>query len=179
MQSEAMRRSGAADAVTVGSQKSRASGSIGTTMASPQRFDAPSPPEHTHSRLPVLRLRLLPWDVSCLVALLVLLGAVVFGTDWYSWLFGFLKDVCTGDTCPPVPFGVDFYIYPVVWGGIGAAIAAALLGPFVSLLKGWHLSFWPVLAIAIVLLSSGAGTALTDFSSTYWHGERTVGDTSE
>jgi hypothetical protein len=35
------------------------------------------------------------------------------------------------------------------------------------------------LAIAIVVLSSVAGSALTDFSGTYWHGERTVGDTSE
>ncbi len=73
-----------------------------------------------------------------------------------------------------MPFGVDFYIYPVVWGGIGAAIAAAMLGPLVSLLKGWYLSFWPLLAIAIVVVSSVAGSALTDFSGTYWHGERTV-----
>ena len=166
-------------ALTVRSQKHGASGSIGTTMASPQRFDDPSPHDSAPSPPSVLRLRLVPWDVSCLLALLALLAAVVFGTDWYSWLFDFLKDVCTGDTCPPVPFGVDFYIYPVVWGGIGAAIAAALLGPFVSLLKGWYLSFWPVLAIAIVVLSSVAGSALTDFSGTYWHGERTVGDTSE
>ena len=170
-------------ALTVRSQKRRISGSIGTTMASAQRFDDPSPPDGAHSSAlsppPVLRLRLVPWDVSCLVALLALLAAVVFGTDWYSWLFGFLKDVCTGDTCPPVPFGVDFYIYPVVWGGIGAAIAAALVGPFVSLLKGWYLSFWPVLAIAIVVLSSAAGSALTDFSGTYWHGGSGVGDAPE
>ncbi|MDT5167500.1 MAG: hypothetical protein QOD02_815, partial [Mycobacterium sp.] len=104
-------------------------------MASPQRSDAPSPADPAPSRRPVLRLRLVPWDVSCLVALLALLVLVALWTDWYSWLFGFLKDVCTGDTCPSVPFGVDFYIYPVVWGGIGAAIAAALVGPFVSLLK--------------------------------------------
>ena len=148
-------------------------------MASPQRSDAPAPADPAPSRRPVLRLRLVPWDVSCLVALLALLVLVALSTDWYSWLFGFLKDVCTGDTCPSVPFGVDFYIYPVVWGGIGAAIAAALVGPFVSLLKGWYLSFWPVLAIVIVLLSSAAGSVLTEFSSTYWHGERSVGDTSE
>jgi hypothetical protein len=85
-----------------------------------------------------------------------------------STLFGFLKDVCTGD-CPSAPFGVDFYIYPIVFGGIGAAVAAALLGPLVSLLKGWYLSFWPALAIGLVLLASVAGSALTDFSSTYWH----------
>jgi hypothetical protein len=30
-----------------------------------------------------------------------------------------------------------------------------------------------------VLLSSAAGSVLTEFSSTYWHGERSVGDTSE
>ncbi|MDT5309220.1 MAG: hypothetical protein QOE48_4922 [Mycobacterium sp.] len=165
-------------ALSVRSQKRRA-WEHWTTMASPQRSDAPSPADPAPARRPVLRLRLVPWDVSCLVALLALLILVVLWTDWYSWLFGFLKDVCTGDTCPSVPFGVDFYIYPVVWGGIGAAIAAALVGPFVSLLKGWYLSFWPVLAIVIVLLSSAAGSVLTEFSSTYWHGERSVGDTSE
>ena len=73
-------------------------------------------------------------------------------------------------SCASAPFGIDFYIYPVVWGGIGAAVAAALLGPLVSLLKGWYLSFWPLLAITLVLLASAAGSALTDFSSSYWHG---------
>ena len=86
-------------------------------------------------------------------------------TDLGSRLFGFLKDVCTGDDCPPVPFGVDFYIYPLVWGGIGAAIAAAVVGPVVSLLKGWYLSFWPLLAIGIIVVSSVAGSSLTAFCS--------------
>ena len=122
----------------------------------------------------MLRLRLVPWDVFSVLALLALLAAIAFGTDWYSTLFGFLKDVCTGD-CPSAPFGVDFYIFPVVWGGIGAAVAAALLGPLVSLLKGWYLSFWPPLAIALVLLASVAGSALTDYSSTYWHDGPGVG----
>jgi len=138
-------------------------------MASPQQFDHPSPGHHDDSPPRLLRLRLVGWDVAGLLALLALLAALAFGTDWYAWLFGFLKDVCTGD-CPPAPFGVDYYIYPVVWGGIGAAVAAALLGPLVSLLKGWYLSFWPPLAIVLVLFASAAGTALTDFSSTYWHG---------
>jgi hypothetical protein len=138
-------------------------------MASPQQSHGPSPGDHAHSSPPVLRLRLVPWDVFCAAALLATLVVVVIATDWYSGLFGFLKDVCTGDECPPVPFGVDFYIYPVVWGGIGAAIAAALLGPVVSLLKGWYLSFWPLLAIAIVVFSSVAGSMLTGFSLSYWH----------
>ncbi|HEY1842571.1 MAG TPA: hypothetical protein VGG53_20590 [Mycobacterium sp.] len=142
-------------------------------MASPQQFDDP-PPGHHAGSLPRLRLRLVGWDVLSLLGLLALLAAVAFGTEWYSTLFGFLKDVCTGD-CPPAPFGVDLYIYPVVWGGVGAAIAAALIGPLVSLLKGWYLSFWPILAISLVLFSSATGSALTDFSSTYWHsGPETV-----
>ena len=53
--------------------------------------------------------------------------------------------------------GLDMYIYPVVWGGIGAAVAAAGIGPFVSLLKGWYMSFWPVLSLAIIMVSSVAG----------------------
>jgi hypothetical protein len=137
-------------------------------MASPQQYDDPPARPHPDRPPRVLRLRLVPWDVASLVALLALLAVLCFATDWYARLFGFLKDVCTGD-CPPAPFGVDFYIYPVVWGGIGAAVAAALLGPLVSLLKGWFLSFWPLLSIALVLFASLAGSALTEFSSPYWH----------
>jgi hypothetical protein len=132
-------------------------------------------PQQSESPPPVLRLRLVPWDVCSLLALSALLVFIVFATDWYSMLFGFLKDVCTGDDCPPVPFGLDFYIYPVVWGGIGAAVAAALIGPLVSLLKGWYLAFWPLLAISIVLVCSAAGSLLTAYSGTYWHGEAVVG----
>jgi di/tricarboxylate transporter len=142
-------------------------------MASPQQTDDPSPGHkadyHTHSPRPVLRLRLVPWDVICAVAGLATLAIVATTTGWHSRLFGFLNDVCTGDDCPPVPYGVDFYIYPVVWGGIGAAIAAAVIGPVISLLKGWYLSFWPLLAIAIVVFSSVAGSILTSYSEPYWH----------
>lgn len=111
----------------------------------------------------------MPWDVTCTIALLAALLLAATATDWGSRLFGFLKYVCTGDDCPPVPYGVDFYIYPLVWGGIGAAIAAAVVGPVVSLLKGWYLYFWPLLAIAIVVLSSAAGYELTAYCSQYWH----------
>jgi len=135
-------------------------------MAAPRQFDDPSKRD---SRPPVLRLRLVPWDVTCAIALLAALLLAATATDWGSRLFGFLKDVCTGDDCPPVPYGVDFYIFPLVWGGIGAAIAAAVVGPVVSLLKGWYLYFWPLLAIAIILVSSVAGSALTGYCSQYWH----------
>jgi hypothetical protein len=147
-------------------------------MVAPQQFENPSPTHHEVSRPRVLRLRLVPWDVASLVGLLALLGVITFGTNWYARLFGFLKEVCAGD-CPSAPFGVDFYIYPLVWGGIGAAVAAALLGPVVSLLKGWYLSFWPLLAIALVLFASGAGTALTDFSLPYWHEEKGFVESTE
>ena len=77
-------------------------------MASPQQSDGPSPGDHAHSPPPVLRLRLVPLDVFFAVTLLATLVVVAIATDWYSGLFGFLTDVCTGDECPPVPFGVDF-----------------------------------------------------------------------
>jgi hypothetical protein len=142
-------------------------------MASPQQFDDPSAGDDVRSSAPspppVLRLRLVPWDVISALAMLVLLVVMAITLDLGSRLFGFLKDVCTGDDCPPVPYGVDFYIYPVVWGGIGAAIAAAVIGPVISLLKGWYLSFWPLLAIGIVILSSVAGSMLTAYCGQYWH----------
>ncbi len=138
-------------------------------MASTQQPVDPSAGNHADSPPPILRLRLVPWDVACAVATLAMLVVLAITTDWHSRFFGFLNEVCTGDDCPPVPYGVDFYIYPLVWGGIGAATAAAIVGPVVSLLKGWYLSFWPLLAIAIVVLSSVAGSALTAYSEPYWH----------
>jgi hypothetical protein len=117
----------------------------------------------------VLRLRLAPWDVICTLVLTALLVVLATTTDWASRLFGFLADVCTDDTCAPAPFGVDFYIYPVVWGGVGAAFAAVIIGPLVSLVKGWYMSFWPVLALVLVLVAAVAGSAITTFSNNYWH----------
>jgi hypothetical protein len=150
-------------------------------MASPHQPDDPRPGDHTgsppapddsdhsdHKAPRVLRLRIAVWDLTCTVALLVLLVFLATATNWPTRLFGFLANVCEGETCGPVPFGIDLYIHPVVWGGIGAAIAAAGIGPFVSLLKGWYMSFWPVLALAIVMVTSVAGAMLTIFSQRYW-----------
>lgn|GEM_PF-1816949 len=116
----------------------------------------------------VLRVRLAAWDIVCTVALLVLLAVLATATTWPSRLFGFLANVCEDETCGPVPFGLDFYIHPVVWGGVGAALAAAVIGPVVSMLKGWYMSFWPVLALTLVMVSSAAGSMLTLFSERYW-----------
>ncbi|MEE6176622.1 hypothetical protein [Mycobacterium sp. 050134] len=116
----------------------------------------------------VLRLRVAAWDVICTIALLALLITLATATTWPARLYGFLDNVCEGETCGPVPYGVDYYIHPVVWGGIGAAIAAAVVGPFVSLLKGWYMSFWPVLSLAVLMVSSVAGSILTTFSERYW-----------
>ncbi|BCZ24907.1 hypothetical protein MYSE111917_16355 [Mycobacterium senriense] len=116
----------------------------------------------------VIRLRLAPWDVVCTVVLLILLAVLATATTWPTRLFGFLANVCEDETCGPVPYGLDLYIHPVVWGGIGAAIAAAIIGPVVSILKGWYMSFWPVLALALVMVSSVAGSLLTMFSERYW-----------
>jgi hypothetical protein len=117
----------------------------------------------------VIRLRVAVWDLICTIALLTLLVVLATATSWPSKLFGFLAGVCTDETCGLVPYGIDMYIYPVVWGGIGAAVAAAVIGPFVSLLKGWYMSFWPVLALAILMFSSVAGAMITIFSQRYWH----------
>jgi hypothetical protein len=134
--------------------------------AAPPAPDGPHQPDRSAPR--VLRLRVSAWDVVCTIALLVLLVFLATATNWPTKLFGFLDNVCDGDSCGPVPYGVDYYIRPVAWGGIGAAIAAAGIGPFVSLLKGWYMSFWPVLALTIVMVSSVAGSILTTFSERYW-----------
>jgi len=154
-------------------------------MASPHQTDDPHPGDPTDSppapdktdesdhpdqqRPRIIRLRVAPWDLICTISLLILLIVLATATSWPAKLFGFLADVCTEDTCGQVPFGLDFYIYPVVWGGVGAAITAAGIGPFVSLLKGWYMSFWPVLAMAAIMVSSLTGTMITMFSARYWY----------
>jgi hypothetical protein len=142
----------------------------GEPADSPPSAEVPGQPERSDSaQLRVLRLRLAPWDVVCTVALTTLLVVLATTTDWPSRLFGFLADVCTDDTCTPAPFGIDFYIFPVVWGGVGAAFAAVILGPLVSLVKGWYMSFWPVLALVLVIGAAVTGSAITAFSNNYWH----------
>jgi hypothetical protein len=143
---------------------------LGDRAGSPPMPDDSSNSDDSEHKAPrIIRLRVVPWDFVCTVALLTLLVVLATATSWPAKLFGFLAYVCTEDTCGPVPYAIDLYIYPVVWGGIGAAIAAAAIGPFVSLLKGWYMSFWPVLALAVVLVSSVAGSMITAFSQGYWH----------
>jgi len=157
-------------------------------MASPHQTDDPSAGDRTHSpttpaaaedfpeeatdaapQAPrVLRLRIAAWDVICTLALLGSLLLLATMTKWPSTLFGFMSQVCEGDECGAVPFGIDYYIRPLVWGGIGAAITAATLGPFVSMLKGWYMSFWPALALALIVLSAVVGSILTVICRPYW-----------
>ncbi len=134
----------------------------------PVRAAAPGSGQSRPEAPRVLRLRVAAWDVICTVALMTLLVVLATETTWPTKLFGFLENVCEGETCGPVPLGVDYYIRPLVWGGVGAAIAAAVVGPVVSLLKGWYMSFWPVLSLAILMVSSVAGSMLTTFSQRYW-----------
>ncbi|SON63298.1 hypothetical protein MSIMFI_04828 [Mycobacterium simulans] len=145
-------------------------------MASPNQHDdspgAESPPvtDDSGDRAPqVLKLRIAPWDVVCTAAILGVLLILVSMTSWPTRLFGFTENVCLAEDCPPVPYGLNYYIYPVMWGGIGAAISAAIIGPFVSMLKGWYMSFWPFIAIGVITLTSVLGYAMTGFSERYWH----------
>ncbi|MCV7122233.1 hypothetical protein [Mycobacterium lacus] len=125
-------------------------------------------PPSAHQAPRVLKLRIVPWDVICTLAILGVLVVLVSMTSWPTRLFAFADHVCLSDDCPPVPYGVNYYIYPVMWGGIGAAVAAAVLGPFVSMVKGWYMSFWPIITIAVITLTSVAGYAMTGFSERYW-----------
>lgn len=115
----------------------------------------------------LIKLRLVPWDVITMFVLLALLIIAVTTTSWPTRLFAFTENVCQGDDCPIAPFGVNYYIYPLVWGGIGAAGTAAVLGPFVSLVKGWFMSFWPIVSVGVLSLASLLGRALTDFTNTF------------
>ncbi len=138
-------------------------------MASPQHSDVPYPdPEPARPEPRVIRLRVSPWDVVCTVVLMALLVYLATATPWPGKLYGFMHNLCEGETCGAVPFGVDYYIRPLVWGGAGAAIAASIVGPLVSLLKGWYMSFWPVLSLALVVVSCIVGSLLTAFSQRYW-----------
>lgn len=134
------------------------------------RMDSPAGSENPDGRaIPTLRLRIAVWDVVCTAAIYTALIVLLTTTGWVSRLFDFADNVCPPDSCAPVPYGINFYIVPVMWAGIGGAIAAGVVGPLVSLLKGWYMSFWPTIAIAVLTLTSVAGYALTGFSERYWH----------
>lgn len=99
------------------------------------------PDERTPPR--VLTLRIAPWDVVCTVAILAVFLVMVTMTSWPSRLFAFTDNVCPPDACPLVPF--------------------------VSMLKGWYMSFWPIISIAVITVTSIAGYAIAGFSERYWH----------
>jgi hypothetical protein len=147
-------------------------------MASPQQSELPeSDPENSSNPTleaeeyepRIIRLRLVPWDVVTTVVFLGVLLYLVTMTGWTSRLWAFTDNLCIDDDCPPVPFGVNYYIYPLMWGGIGAAIAASVVGPFVSLIKGWLMCFWPIVSVGVLTLTSVFGYAATGFSERYWH----------
>ena len=131
---------------------------------------SPASPDSDPGTPRVLRLRIAAWDVICTLAILGALLLLATMTKWPSTLFGFMSQVCEGDECGAVPFGIDYYIRPLVWGGIGAAITAATIGPFVSMLKGWYMSFWPALSMALIVISAVFGSVLTMICRPYWGG---------
>lgn len=153
-------------------------------MASPQQSELPEsdpqqPSTPDESATPddsvveeyeprIIRLRLAPWDVVTTIVLLLALLYLVTMTGWTERLWAFTDNLCTGEECAPVPFGINYYIYPLMWGGIGAAFTAAILGPFVSLLKGWFMYFWPIVSVGVLTLASAFGSAATAFSQRYW-----------
>ncbi|VBA50436.1 hypothetical protein [Mycobacterium pseudokansasii] len=138
-------------------------------MAAPDPEDRPSSATADPQAPRVLKLRIVPWDVVSTVAVSALLLYLVTATSWPSRLFAFTDNVCLTEDCPPVPYGANYYIYPVMWGGIGAAIAAAVIGPFVSMVKGWYMSFWPIIAVGVITITSVLGYALAGFSERFWH----------
>lgn len=136
-------------------------------MASPNHRE--DDPGSTPAAPRIIKLRIVPWDVISTVAGLGVLLVLVTATSWPSRLFAFTDNVCLTEDCPPVPYGANYYIYPVMWGGIGAAIASAVIGPFVSMVKGWYMSFWPIIAVGVITVTSVLGYALAGFSERYWH----------
>jgi len=67
------------------------------------------------------------------------------------------------------PLGIDEWVYPVTWGGVGVAFVVAAVGPLVSLWRRWYMFIWPAVAVGVVIVSYLAGFALTEFSEKYWH----------
>lgn len=108
----------------------------------------------------VIRLRMVPWDVAATIVLLGALILLLTTTSWPSRLFAFVDGLCVDGDCPPAAFGANYYVYPVMYGGIGAAVAAATLGPLVSLVKGWLMFFWPIVAAGVLTVASVLGYTL-------------------
>ncbi|CAM2825879.1 hypothetical protein BST27_04865 [Mycobacterium intermedium] len=133
----------------------------------PEEVPETMPEQVTEPGPQIIRLRIKPWDLVFTMALLGALLLLLSLTSWSSKLFGFTETVCVTDDCPPVPYGVNFYIYPFMWGGIGGAITAAVLGPFVSMVRGWYMSFWPFISVAVLTITSVLCSALAGFSARF------------
>lgn len=125
------------------------------------------PPLPYQQRQGLRRSRVATWDVVCTaIAWSVLFMAAVAAT-WVSLFFAFATDSCSGD-CPPVPYGIDNWIYPVTWGGIAVALTMGTFGPLISIWRRWYMFVWPAIALVIVIVSVVAGFAMTEFSARYW-----------
>lgn len=125
------------------------------------------PVEPAELRPQVIRLRIKPWDVILTLALLGVLLLLLSLTSWPSKLFGFTENICVTEDCPTVPYGLNYYIYPFMWGGIGGAVTAAVLGPFVSMVRGWYMSFWPIISVGVLTITSVLCSALAGFSGRF------------
>ncbi len=127
----------------------------------------PYHPPLPYQQQPVRRSAVATWDVICTAVAWSVLVMAALAAGWVSLFFAFATDSCSGD-CPPVPYGIDNWIYPVTWGGIAVALLMGTLGPLISISRRWYMVIWPLVALVIVIVSIVAGFAMTAFSARYW-----------
>ncbi|MET9024799.1 hypothetical protein ABZW96_04170 [Nocardia sp. NPDC004168] len=97
------------------------------------------------------------WDVVLAVVLYSV--AVVLGAAaaYFTVFFAFASDPCGQDNCRTEYLG---WAFAVSWGGTATAIVGVTAILVLAAIKRWYMWYWPVLAMALIVLSFAGGVAL-------------------
>jgi hypothetical protein len=98
-------------------------------------------------------------NTAATVVLFVLLAGLALLAVVLSGFFVMATDPCGGTTTCDTD--ALFYAYLATWGGIAVAIVGSAVGTIVTGLRHGLTWYWPLIGIAVVLVSFVAGLALT------------------
>lgn len=110
-------------------------------------------------KLPATRTKISPIDVIFTAILYLIAVLISFALIFWSFFFVMATDACGPDDCHT---GYLTAAYFVTWGGVVAALTGSLVMIFVAASKRWMMWFWPLIAIATIVVTFALGGWLAD-----------------